>query len=295
MKKLFINQHEKIRNGWWIALFIGLIVATQPLYRWITTNLRALHTPELMVDIVSPLLLLLVTFTCVRLYKQNLSDAGLSGTGRWWLQLGAGTAIGGLWLLAVALPLWLIGGVSFSINDQASASILFVGLYSFLLGALLEELLHRGFIFQRLIDGLGFTLAQVLMALVFAFGHLDNPEMDGLTMVIASLDLALASLILGFAYYRTKSLALPLGLHLGWNWVQGTVMGFNVSGNDQPSLLQAHLGDLPTWISGGAFGLEGGILSLTSSVIVLVLLWRWQGTSQQQKISDHSDNLLQSA
>lgn len=275
------NPHQKVRSGWWILLFIGLIVATQPLYRLITGQLRASNVPELIVELVSPLMILLVTYLCARLYKQRMKDVGLSGNWQWWRQALTGTALGGVWLLAVAAPLWLMGGVSFSINPNASLNILLVGLHGFILGALLEEVLHRGFIFQRLINGIGFVGAQILVAATFTFGHLNNPEMTGFTMLIASLDLAIASLIFGFAYYRTGSIALPLGLHLGWNWMQGGVLGFNVSGHEAPGLLQASLGDLPNWLSGGQFGLEGGVLSPAVSLIVLMLIWRWKGVAHE--------------
>lgn len=273
-KSVLFNANSKLRNGWWIALFVALIIATQPLYRWITSALRELQTPELLVEFTSPALILIITFLCARLYKQSMQAVGLGLDRRWLTQFVWGIALGGLWLLAVALPLWLIDGVNFHLNPEASITIIATGFYSFFIGALLEELLHRGFIFQRLIAGTGFLTAQIIMATVFAFGHLNNPEMDGATMIRASVDLALASLILGLAYWRTRSLALPIGLHLGWNWMQGSIMGFNVSGHTTSSLFTSTLGDLPTWLTGGGFGLEGSVFSIASSVLVLLILWK---------------------
>lgn len=273
-KSILFNSNNKLRNGWWIALFLALIVATQPIYRWITTTLRDLQTPELLVEFTSPALILLITFLCARLYKQSSQAVGLGLDRRWLAQFMWGIAFGALWLLAVALPLWLIGGVSFSISPEASIAIVATGFYSFFIGALLEELLHRGFIFQRLIAGTGFLTAQIIMAAVFTFGHLNNPEMDGATTIRASADLALASLILGLAYWRTRSLALPIGLHLGWNWMQGSIMGFNVSGHTTSSLITSTLSDLPAWVTGGGFGLEGSVFSIASSVLVLFILWK---------------------
>ncbi|MDN3639380.1 type II CAAX endopeptidase family protein [Simiduia curdlanivorans] len=281
MKNIFFNADNKIRNGWWIVLFIGLIVATQPLYRLLTGALKALNTPPWLVEATSVFLVLGVTVICVQLKRQTMAQVGLAGNVRWLSEFFGGVAGGATWLLLVALPLWLMGGVSFDVNPDATAKLVGYGFYTFFLGALLEELLHRGFIFQRLIDGTGFMVAQIIMAMVFALGHLGNPEMDGLTAVRASLDLVLASLIFGLAYWRTRSLALPTGLHLGWNWMQGSVLGFNVSGHETGGYFKATLADLPDWVSGGQFGLEGSILSLLGSTIVLVLLWRWRGLQSQ--------------
>lgn len=126
----------------------------------------------------------------------------------------------------------------------------------FVCAALLEELLFRGFVFQRLIDGIGTGGAQALMAVLFAVGHWGNPGMEGATEFWATLDTILGALVLGFAYLRTSSLALPIGLHFGWNWAQGAVLGFDVSGFNQAGWLAPTILGKPQWLTGGAFGPE---------------------------------------
>ncbi len=118
------------------------------------------------------------------------------------------------------------------LNPARSVGALLTGLYIFLFVALMEENLYRGFIFQRLLNGVGVWPAQITLASLFAFGHWDNPGMQSSTEVVASLDLFLGAVLLGLAYLRIRSLALPIGLHLGWNWTQGHVLGFAVSGYD---------------------------------------------------------------
>lgn len=282
MKRLFMNAQGQWRSGWWILLFVLGIVLTQPLYRLITRTLRANDFPGGLVEAVSPLLILLVTGLCVALQRRPLASAGLAINRFWLAQLGLGTLLGALWLSVVAGSLWLLGGVTFSLSSAAGAGLVLAGLYSFFLAAAIEELLHRGFIFQRLIDGLGLLWAQLLMALVFVVGHLNNPAMEGWVLVRACIDLALASLVFGLAYWRTGSLALPLGLHLGWNWMQGSVMGLPVSGHETAGLFASALTDAPQWLTGGAFGLEASILSPLCSLLVLWLLWRWRGNRPQQ-------------
>ncbi|AFV00037.1 CPBP family intramembrane glutamic endopeptidase [Simiduia agarivorans] len=245
------------------------------LYRLLSTQLRDVNVPESVVDAIPPLLIFLITWICMRLRKQTLGQVGLQFDRRWLAQLLLGTALGIAWLLAVAIPIWIAGGVEFSVNPNASMNILLIGLWGFALGALMEELLHRGFIFQRLIDGIGFIGAQFLVAAIFAFGHLENPEMEGWVQLRACTDLAIASLIFGLAYWRTKSLALPFGLHLGWNWMQGSVMGVAVSGHETQGLLVAHITDAPVWLSGGGFGLEASLVSQLVSLLVLAALWYW--------------------
>jgi membrane protease YdiL (CAAX protease family) len=151
------------------------------------------------------------------------------------------------------------------------------GAWLFLWAALLEELLFRGFVFQRLVDGTGALTAQLLMAALFALAHWGNPGMEGTTEVWATIDTMLGALLLGLAYLRTGSLALPIGIHFGWNWVQGSVLVFDVSGMDQSGWLLPHLLDKPQWLTGGAFGPEASVFSVLVDATAVFALWRWKG------------------
>lgn len=102
---------------------------------------------------------------------------------------------------------------------------------------LLEELLFRGFVFQRMVDGIGPWPALVAMAVLFALAHWGNPGTDGATRAWATIDTALGAILLGLAYLRTGRLALPIGIHFGWNWAQGALLGFDASGLDQAGWL----------------------------------------------------------
>ena len=79
-----------------------------------------------------------------------------------------------------------------------------------------EELLYRGYYLQNLSEGWNLVSAVILTSLIFPFGHSDLTVMD-------YLQLALAGLLLAFAYVRTRRLWLPIGLHLGWNFFRLSV------------------------------------------------------------------------
>jgi membrane protease YdiL (CAAX protease family) len=139
--------------------------------------------------------------------------------------------------------------------------------------AIAEELLFRGFLFQRLIAGLGQWAAQLIIAAYFLLAHLNNPGMTGGVKAMASINIFLASILFGLAFIQTKSLAMPLGLHFMANFVQGGVLGFGVSGSEQSGLLIPVFGDIPTWLTGGQFGLEASLPRLICVVITLLLLY----------------------
>jgi membrane protease YdiL (CAAX protease family) len=142
-----------------------------------------------------------------------------------------------------------------------------------------EELLFRAFVFQRLISGLGQWPAQLIIAAFFLLTHLNNPGMTGTVKVIASINIFLASILLGVAFIRTRSLAMPLGLHWMANWVQGSILGFGVSGTEQLGLLNPVFGNAPIWLTGGQFGLEASLPGLICVVIMLFMPYKVKPTT----------------
>lgn len=142
-----------------------------------------------------------------------------------------------------------------------SASLVAEGLGIFLIVGFGEELLCRGYCFQALLRGTKKSVAVVLTALVFSAMHSFNPNIE----LLALLNIALAGVVFALAYLRTNRLWLPIGMHVGWNAMQGTVFGFPVSGISNRSLfLSIETG--PDWLTGGMFGPEGG------AIVSLVLI-----------------------
>lgn len=277
MKQLFFDTEQRLRNGWWMLIFVAFIAVTRFAYGPLTRGLKQAGIGESWLEPVPFLFTLLVTWACLRLRKEPLSSVGFLLDKRWLRQAALGMVLGmGSLLLAAAL-IWTTGGVSFELDPGRSLAALGYGLYVFLFVALLEENLFRGFLFQRLLDGTGVWFAQIALALLFAFGHWDNPGMNGVTKLVASIELGLAAIMLGLAYLRTRSLALPVGLHLGWNWTQGHVLGFGVSGLDHQGWFRPIFDGQAEWISGGQFGPEASVFGVLVDLAVIALLWRWKG------------------
>lgn len=278
LNTLFFNADRRLRSGWWILIFIGSIALTRFAYKPLTHGLKALGLAELGLEPAPFLFTLLATWACTRLRREPLSSVGYRLDRRWFWEIAWGTLLGMGTALAVVGMIWAIGGVSFELEPARSVATLLTGLYIFLFVALMEENLYRGFIFQRLLHGVGIWPAQIALASLFALAHWGNPGMQGSTEIVASLDLFLGAVLLGFAYLRTRSLALPVGLHLGWNWTQGNVLGFGVSGYDHAGWLRPSIQGQAEWLTGGAFGPESSIFSPLVSLLMIVLLWRWKGS-----------------
>lgn len=284
MGKLLRSEQGELRNGWWILVFLAVFLASQWAYRPVSRALQHLGADKAQLLPLPVAFLLLVTWLCLRLRRQSLAGVGLRFDAQWLRQVLAGIAFGGAQMLLVALLIYATGAVRFSLDPAGGLAALALGAWTFAWVALLEELLFRGFIFQRMVDGIGAPAALLLMAVVFAAAHWGNPGMEGATEAWASIDLVLAGMLLGLAYVRTGSLALPIGLHFGWNWMQGSVLGFDVSGLHQAGWLLPHLLHAPQWLSGGAFGPEASVLAVVVDSVAVLLLWRWKGVPRARQV-----------
>ena len=282
--KLLRNDQGQLRNGWWILIFIAVFLISQFAYPPISHALKRMGAGTAWLSPLPVFFLLLVTWICMRLRRQPLAAVGLGLDARWLRQAGCGIAFGGAQMLAIAALIYITGGVRFGLDSAGGWAALAHGAWFFVWAALIEELLFRGFVFQRLVDGTGTTIAQILMAVLFAVAHWGNPGMEGATEVWATIDTILGGLLLGFAYLRTGSLALPIGIHFGWNWVQGSLLGFDVSGLHQAGWLLPQLLDKPQWLTGGAFGPEASVFAVVVDTIAVLLLWRWRGLAQGQRM-----------
>lgn len=277
MKQVFRNTQGQLRNGWWILAFAAIFLVSQWVYRPVSKALQQQGFEGLWLSPLPVIFLLLVTWACTRLRREPLASVGLRLNGRWFREVMLGTAFGVAMMLAVGSLIYVAGGVRFGLDPARGLAALAAGAWVFVFVALLEELLFRGFVFQRMVAGIGAWPAQLLLAALFAVAHWGNPGMEGPTQVWATIDTALGAILLGLAYLRTGSLALPIGIHFGWNWAQGSLLGFDVSGLDQAGWLLPEFLGKPQWLTGGDFGPEASIFAVLVDAVVMLLLWRWKG------------------
>lgn len=194
----------------------------------------------------------------------------------WLINFAAGSVLGTAALLLAALLAFVTRGIHFSLDPAGAwpiAQTLIVSLIIFVFAAAAEEMLFRGYPLQTLTRARLAWLGVFLTSVPFAAVHLRNPNVvPGFTFI----NTALAGLWLAVAYLRTRSLWLPLGLHWSWNWVQAALLGLPVSGiariTPAPLLKAINLG--PDWLTGGAYGIEGGAACTVALLISTVVIWR---------------------
>jgi membrane protease YdiL (CAAX protease family) len=262
----FLGPERRLRNGWWLAAFLGVLAILL-----FPTIIASAHLGHDVTVLDQTILILLATIAVQAMRRKPLWEVTGRLNFRWALHLVAGAGLGAALMLVPALFLWSGGWVAWrptgaEVSALMAAVLLMAGV------AFAEELLFRGVLFQRLIDGVGVWPAQLIVAAFFVLTHLNNPGMEGATRIWAGVNIFAASLLFGLAYVRAKSLALPIGLHFMANVTQGVILGFGVSGNAEPSLLAPEFSTQNAWLTGGSFGLEASLPGLIAVVGLLFLL-----------------------
>jgi membrane protease YdiL (CAAX protease family) len=270
----FLNSERQLRSGWWILIFF-LVLASILLPTLLVAQQNAAD-----VSIgLQAVIIALASLICQLLRRKPMAELLGKLNFRWFKELYLGGLLGSALMLVPALTMRVFGWVDWHWKPTGfSAFIQVVLLFAGVAAA--EELLFRGFVFQRLITALGQWPAQLILAGYFLLTHFNNPGMTGDVKVLAGINIFLASIMFGLAFIRTKSLAMPLGLHFMANLMQGGVLGFGVSGTDQSGLLQPVFNRAPEWLTGGQFGLEASVLGLCCVGITLILLYRWKPSSK---------------
>lgn len=273
-KLILRNAGGELRNGWWILLFFVLLAAgVFPLIMY------ANHQGQSVAPWMQALLVLMVSMLCQRL--RNKPQAELFGAinSQWLRQLGAGLVLGACLMLLPALLLTFGGQISWQWHG-INQNVLFAAILLFVGVAVTEELTFRGFMFQRLIDGIGAWPAQLLMAAYFVLNHASALKQGDSWHYLALVNIFVASLMFGLAYLRTRSLAFPIGLHFMANLMQGTILGFGVSGTAEQGIFSPVIAKgSPEWLTGGTFGLEASVPGLVTVILCCALLWRWRAAS----------------
>lgn len=202
--------------------------------------------------------------------KRPFSDLGLAWHGqREWIFAGFLIALL-LFMTGFGVSLMLgavqIAGIHFNLSD------LLFGFLFFMLVAFAEEIMVRGYVLGCLLrTGMNRFLALLISSLLFALLHIFNPGIAFLPM----LNLVLAGFLLGAVYIYTRNLWFSISLHLFWNWIQGPVLGYEVSGNNFLSSLLTLRFFEPNLISGGAFGFEGSIVCTILLLIATAGIIAW--------------------
>ncbi len=240
------------------------------------------------VPLATCLAVLLATFVTGKwIDRRKVSDFGIKINRNWLadfafgLCLGAGL-MGGIFITGLLTGYITITGyfMSFDAELGFTAGIL-QALFLFLMVGIYEEVLSRGYHLVNLAEGLNhktigkkaaLILAFAFSSMVFGLLHMGNPNATW----ISTINLTFAGMFLGLGILLTGSLAIPIGLHITWNFFQGNVFGFPVSGmQTAATFIATETTESGEWLMGGSFGPEAGLIGLAAIIFgsLLTLIW----------------------
>jgi membrane protease YdiL (CAAX protease family) len=275
LRSIFVNKLNNLRAGWRIAIFLILQIALSLsvggfLYSYLGIS-------GVVVQGIGYALLLFTTFVVLRVVDHRpFHSVGLPLHPRLGIEVLQGFLISFLMITLVFSIEYISGFIQVSwrgydvLKIAASLPAMFLFFLWFAFG---EEVLFRGYMFQTLVEGTNKFIAVAGMSVTFGLFHLHNPNIT----FLAVINIILAGGWLSVAYLKTRTLWFPTMMHVTWNFFQGYVYSFPVSGLDwgQPSLFHLRQSG-PEWITGGQFGPEGGILTTLVLIITTVFILKLQ-------------------
>ncbi|HEV7683332.1 MAG TPA: CPBP family intramembrane glutamic endopeptidase [Pyrinomonadaceae bacterium] len=309
IKQLFINSAGRLRSGWRLLIFVLLFLFISVFLASIVRIAFALAphrnflgplVGEYVQNLIFRLLLLIAAlaagYACTRLLEGlPWKSLGLTLHAGWARDFLLGSAVG-VASLAVAAGIAMAGGgLRFTISGRAVllqmiGTLVFSGVL-FIFAGLAEEAMFRGYPLQTMTRANLAWLAVFLTSVPFAASHLRNPNVvAGFTFINTTL----AGIWLAVAYLRTRSLWFPLGVHWAWNWALGSLCGLPVSGitnlAPQPLLRGLDLG--PAWLTGGTYGLEGGLAATVALIVSTIFILRTallKATPEMKALTSHEN------
>ncbi len=229
-----------------------------------------------------------VTWMVVRwIDRRNWSDMGLTPDATWWIDCGFGLVLGASLMSFVFAIQYTAGWVrvrevfAVGLADTSFAIAMIGPLVVSLVISITEELLARGYQLRNMAEGFNFPRVGPTRAIIaswamssslFGLLHVFNPN----ATLLSTLYLMLTGLFFGLGYVLTGRLGLSIGLHFTWNFFQGNVYGFPVSGNivGSASVLTIEQRGPALW-TGGAFGPEAGLIGIVAILLGCLLTVWW--------------------
>jgi membrane protease YdiL (CAAX protease family) len=260
------------------ALMVAQILGRSP------RRFDLVYRPTLMFLLLVGYSLLLIGLDRVR--GHPLAAMGLGRRGPWLRDTAVGLLLGAGMIVAAVVVIAFVGSLNMHLSlTSRTAKLAAVELVILVSGALAEELMFRGYPFQRLVEAVGATGAIIFFSVLFGAVHLRNPYASAWGFV----NTLLVGVLFSIAYLRTRSLWMPWAMHFAWNIMLGLVFGLPVSGLTDFAVLVQSQARGPVWLTGGSYGIEasalGSVVIVLGGVAVLLFVPKREVTKPTPQVS----------
>ena len=251
-----------------LSIIVSLIIIV--IYKLPSSNINFESTLSALDLILTTAPMILVYFLYVKLIeKRPIWSMGFKLKKGWLSKYIKGFIIGGLLIGLIAILVLLTGSASISYVGVSVGQIIpfILVIIGWIIQGASEEIMMRGHMLPVLSIKWGALIAIVISSLYFSILHIFNSGIN----LISLVNLSLAGVLFAVYVFYDDSLWGACALHSSWNFVQGNIVGSKVSGLDMNTgniFLMTPKGN--ELLSGGAFGLEGSII--TTIVLILVII-----------------------
>jgi uncharacterized protein len=180
-----------------------------------------------------------------------------------------------------------VNSLAFSPPDFTNYFIIFA------MVSISEEMMTRGLMLSTLMDGMNDYLALLLVAIIFGALHLFNDHVTTLSFI----NICIAGIFLGISYIHNRSLWFPIGLHFTWNFFQGPIYGYEVSGHKNVAIVSQTIHGNDTF-TGGEFGFEGSIIAIPIMLVAILAIHIYYSrvedfATKAQRLEENNKNNFQ--
>lgn len=271
------NRHQQtkqpaIKRGWLRAIIGAIVISIASGLGIIPLFISGTFTPAMAEMSVSALfnevgintmfLFMLLQFLCALLaifiFRKYVDRQSFKSLGFAFSNYKVDFAKGLLWgagLISLGFFTLYLSGFLTIVGSDFGAIQWFSYIAFFIIVSLNEEILVRGYVLKNLMASMNKYWALVASALLFSAMHLGNDN----TSLLSTANIFLAGIMLGIYTIHKGNLWFPIAMHFTWNFFQGPILGFEVSGTKMESVVNQKVSGNPL-ITGGEFGFEGSLL-----------------------------------
>jgi len=278
---IFNHDEDRVRAGWRLIFqFIVTLLIIVPLGLLLTVLGYQSLEAQVVISLIAFTLSIWITARFID--KRKFSEFGLTLSPTWIRELMAGVLAGCVAMIGIWVLQWAIGSIRFDGFGWNRASVEFwfwpvlINMFMMMCVGFYEELWTRGYQLKVLSEGLhvgpiqpkvAVLIATIVTSLIFGLLHAGNPNASTISVV----NITMAGIMLALPYILTGRLWISIGLHFSWNFMQGAVLGFPVSGLPIRTSIIQTTQQGSDWFTGGAFGPEAGVVGLLA--ILCLSVW----------------------
>lgn len=292
MRKIFFNSKNKIRPIWRLFIFIAVtFLINIPLQIGLQKVLnQGLIRGSISASIYFISVLFSLYIQIKFIDKSSFKKYGLKINKIWMLEFLVGILISVVQLTLFFIIMYYTGNlkvVDFFTTNTSHFNFnynFFQGFisetYGLLIGSSVEEIFFRAFLFYVTFEALRFFVKDgkkrafiilFIIAPFFGIAHMNN---DGAT-IISTINLSIDAMMMCLPFLITGRLGMCIGMHFSWNFIQGVVLGFAISGNlAKSSIISVEMPN--NLITGGVFGPEGSVIFLSLDIFALLIILYWK-------------------